>query len=228
MSYVLLPIAALVTIGAYALSLDPPAMSLLLREGGPIELGSVVLYLVCIALLLPAFAVRGTVTRWYVVVLLVFLAFRELDGDKKLFTLGLLKSRQYTGDAPLSEKLIGIVLLVVLALSLGLLAWRHGRAWLEAVLRLRPWAWAVGAGLAFMATSKLVDGAQRKLAPFGIELTPQAERWAFAYEEVAELGIGLMFAAALVNIALDRRRAPAEPSSTRRGWPGWRSSADRT
>lgn len=179
-------------------ALPEATQDILLAEGGFYETLSVLGYLLCIAAL--AWILRGTLRQvWYLPLLLAVMAGRELDLDKALFTRGLFKARQYTGaDVPLAERLIaGLILAVILAAIITLI-WRHAKPFAAALVRGRAWAGALILGLGFTVAYKLLDGIARKLAPLGVEVSADAERTAFVVEEIGELGIPVMFLAAIL------------------------------
>ena len=185
----------------------------LLAEGGFYESLSVVGYILCILALV--WTLRGAVQRvWYLPLVLAVMAARELDLDKSLFTRGLFKARQYTGEGvPLGERLIAGLILALIVTAILLMLWRHARPYLTALFRGRAWAGAVLLGIGFTVAYKLLDGIARKLAPLGIEVSADAERTAFVVEEIGELGIPVMF---LVAILLWPGPAPATAHSTNR------------
>lgn len=185
----------------------------LLAEGGFYESLSVVGYILCILALV--WTLRGPVLRvWYLPLVLAVMAGRELDLDKSLFTRGLFKARQYTGEGvPLGERLIAGLILALIVTAILLMLWRHARPYLTALFRGRAWAGAVLLGIGFTVAYKLLDGIARKLAPLGIEVSADAERTAFVVEEIGELGIPVMF---LVAILLWPGPAPATAHPTNR------------
>jgi hypothetical protein len=170
----------------------------LLAEGGFYESLSVVGYLLCIAALI--WTLRSAVLRvWYLPLVLAVMAARELDLDKSLFTRGLFKARQYTGDdVPLGERLVAALILAIIICAILLMLWRHLRPFIAALFQGRAWAGAVLLGIGFTVLYKLLDGIARKLAPLGIEISADAERTAFVVEEIGELGIPVMFLAAIL------------------------------
>ncbi|MFG6564622.1 hypothetical protein ACGYLI_10390 [Sulfitobacter sp. 1A13421] len=185
----------------------------LLAEGGFYESLSVVGYILCILALV--WTLRAAVLRvWYLPLVLAVMAARELDLDKSLFTRGLFKARQYTGEGvPLGERLIAALILALIVTAILLMLWRHARPYLTALFRGRAWAGAVLLGIGFTVAYKLLDGIARKLAPLGIEVSADAERTAFVVEEIGELGIPVMF---LVAILLWPGPAPATAHPTNR------------
>ena len=112
----------------------------LLAEGGFYESLSVVGYILCILALV--WTLRGAVLRvWYLPLVLAVMAARELDLDKSLFTRGLFKARQYTGEGvPLGERLIAGLILALIVTAILLMLWRHARPYLTALFRGRAWA----------------------------------------------------------------------------------------
>ncbi|MFG6591761.1 hypothetical protein [Sulfitobacter sp. 1A12157] len=178
--------------------LPAATQSTLLAEGGFYESLSVVGYILCILALV--WTLRGAVLRvWYLPLVLAVMAARELDLDKSLFSRGLFKARQYTGEGvPLGERLIAALILALIVTAILLMLWRHARPYLTALFRGRAWAGAVLLGIGFTVAYKLLDGIARKLAPLGIEISADAERTAFVVEEIGELGIPVMFLAAIL------------------------------
>ncbi|MDF3383278.1 MULTISPECIES: hypothetical protein [Sulfitobacter] len=193
--------------------LPAASQTTLLAEGGFYESLSVVGYVLCILALV--WTLRAAVLRvWYLPLVLAVMAARELDLDKSLFTRGLFKARQYTGEGvPLGERLIAGLILVLIVTAILLMLWRHARPYLAALFRGRAWAGAVLLGIGFTVAYKLLDGIARKLAPLGIEVSADAERTAFVVEEIGELGIPVMF---LVAILLWPGPAPATAHPTNR------------
>ncbi|MGR3484486.1 MAG: hypothetical protein ACU0BF_04020 [Paracoccaceae bacterium] len=189
----LLALGATLMLAAVAAMLPAPTAAPLVAEGGPVEWASVILYALGAGLIL------ARRLPWPFAVVLLALGARELDLDKRGFTEGLLKARQYTGDAvPLGERLLA-------AAILGLLIWvglrilrRHGRAFAAGLRTRAAWAWAVAGAVILAVVSKTLDGLGRKLAPLGFEVGPRADAAALALEEVLELGIPLMLIAAIL------------------------------
>ncbi|NUH65017.1 hypothetical protein HTT03_06850 [Sulfitobacter sp. S0837] len=179
-------------------ALPAATQTTLLAEGGFYESLSVLGYLLCIAALV--WTLRSAILRvWYLLLVLAVMAGRELDLDKSLFTRGLFKARQYTGDnVPLGERLIAGLILALIVTAILLMLWRHTRPFMTALLRGRAWAGAVLLGIGFTVAYKLLDGIARKLAPLGVEISADAERTAFVVEEIGELGIPVMFLAAIL------------------------------
>lgn len=178
----------------------------LLSESGPFETLSAIGYALCITLMLVLWGLRATLRRWYFTAVFALFAARELDLDKKPFTEGLLKSRQYIGDTvSLGERAISaLVLLAIIATVMTLLIREIGR-FSRTLLRRSPAAIAVLAGLLFIVGSKMIDGLGRKLAPYGIELSDGMTQTLSLTEEIGEMGIPIMFAIAIYLSALRKK-----------------------
>ena len=188
--------------------LKPPDLALT-REHGGLEMASAFLYLWAAAVWVRLHGGRGLRRDWQVPLLLLMMGGRELDLDKSLTSVGLLKSRLYlSAEAPVWERLLGVVVLALLAVALVRLARRQGRGFLA---RLRSGSGpevAVLGGLLLAAFAKTVDGLGRKLQGFGIELGAGTARQVGTAEEVLELFVPLLFLAAVL-LGARRRRGPA-------------------
>ena len=175
-------------------------------ESGLVEVMTALL-LGALALLLLWRAVRAP-QLWHLPVIATLLCLRELDLDKAVEP-GLLKSRTYTGDAPLTVKLLGLLVVGLALWSLWRLV-RHGwgpfrAAWAEG----RAWPGLLVAAVVMVVVAKAVDGLNRKLAPFGVRVPDRVEDFAAKAEEVMELG----FAALLVIAAASVLRRPARSAA---------------
>lgn len=188
--------------------LDPATQEWMLSEEGFFEMGSALGYLLAAALLLVIMVRSGNSRAWPLVGLLLAMSGRELDLDKKLFTKGLLKSRQYLGDqVPLAERLVSFVILLAILTCIWVAARRYGPGFLRGLRDGTRSAWLVATGLLLAVVSKAVDGLNRKLEPFGLQVSEQVERAAERYEEIAELGIPIAFILAILGAI---RARPAE------------------
>lgn len=180
---------AVVVLGCVGLALafaERPIWS----EGGPIEgLSALLLLVLTIAL---AWHARARLIRfWNLPLLALALTGRELDLDKRLFDPGLLKLRMYTGDAPLVDKLLAGAVLALLIWA-GIRTLRQGWRPLRAALRgPAGWGHAVVVGLLLVVVAKSMDGADRKLRPFGVEFDPRTVLTLGHVEEALELGFAL-------------------------------------
>ena len=76
---------------------------------------------------------RAFGASWHVPVVLFLLAARELDLDKRFLADGVFRAKLYSGDHPLSHKLVGGAVLVVTIWALWRLIRRSGPGWARAL-----------------------------------------------------------------------------------------------
>ncbi|WP_425092694.1 hypothetical protein [Tropicimonas sp. S265A] len=169
------------------------------QESGAIENASATIFLcgaLGFAVLRPDLAFgRG----WSVAVIMVLFTARELDFDKRFMEKGILQLRLYTGDYPLDQKLIGAAFVCLILVTLYHLV-RHGwRPLIQGLRAAEVWAWSVIVAFVTVVVAKSLDGAGRKLAPFGIELTEPMDFAFVVMEEVLELGFGLLLVFAICS-----------------------------
>lgn len=179
----------------------------ILREFGPIELSSALLYGYATSIWLWTRPGEEWKTSWQIPALMLMMMGRELDLDKKLTSVGLLKSQLYfTNSAPLLERLLGVIVVAFVALMVLRLLLINGPALLSGLKSFSFWAWCVVASAAFGVISKSIDGIARKLSPFGIVVEPTVEAKFIYVEELLETGIPLLFLAATIA-SLSSRKA---------------------
>ena len=165
-------------------------------EGGPFEAAS--------AGLLAGAAVLAAARRMpWAAILLALFALRELDYDKRAVSEGILKLRQYTGDAPLWEKALGLAVVALTILTLVQLARRWG-LWRAALSAGRTWAVLLPVAAALVLVAKSIDGLGRKLAGLGLG----APDWVLANAPLLEETLELGFAACLLAVVLTFARTP--------------------
>mgnify|MGYP006900560329 FL=1 len=176
------------------------AVSEIFKEGHSVEAMSVVILIAA-----AAFWWNGhrnlTGSEWHVPVILILMALRELDVDKRFTSEGVLQLRLYTGSSPLWEKALGLaVVLLILVCAWRLARISLARCW-RGLLRGANWAWLVATGAALIVIAKAMDGLDRKLAPWGIAVDPVTAMRAGRIEEVLELVAYIMLAQAGVYVA---------------------------
>gem|GEM_PF-2778102 len=152
-------------------------------ESGPIERLSA-LYLIVAAAWLGAIS---TPSRWHQITLIAAAGLRELDWDKAFTDSGVLSLRLYSGDAPLMQKLAGLLVLAVLVTAGLRLLRRDFRPWVQALRSKQVAAWLLAGCLALHVIAKTLDGLGRKLAPWGIDLAAWTNTVAGRAEEALEL-----------------------------------------
>ena len=177
--------------------LDVEQQKNLLAEGGLFESLTVYLYIFCLILIGVRWPLQKILSHWYLSVLIILFALRELDYDKAYFTHGVLKSRQYFSDlVGLPEFLISLAVLIFILTVLLLIVLRERNNFIKGVIDLRQSQLAVLTSIIFVFVTKTIDGMERK---FGIDLSPEGERFALIVEEVGEMGIPIMFAIAILS-----------------------------
>ena len=177
--------------------LDVEQQKNLLAEGGLFESLTVYLYIFCLILIWISWPLQKILSHWYLSALIILFALRELDYDKAYFTHGVLKSRQYFSDlVGLPEFLISLAVLIFILTVLLLIVLRERNNFIKGVIDLRQSQLAVLTSIIFVLVTKTIDGMERK---FGIDLSPEGERFALIVEEVGEMGIPIMFAIAILS-----------------------------
>lgn len=173
-------------------------VSLIFKEGHSVEVMSAVLILTAALLWFCLGAARGQSGQWHIPVILLLMAMRELDFDKRFTSEGVLQLRLYSGPSPLWEKLIGaaVVALIVIC-GLRLLVLNVPRWWRG--LRMgAATSWLIaGAGM-LLVVSKTLDGLGRKLASLGVYIDPAKGQLASRAEELLELAMAIMLVQAVI------------------------------
>lgn len=181
------------------------------QESGAIENASASIYLCGVfgfAVLRPDLAFgRG----WSVSVIMLLFSARELDFDKRFTEKGILQLRLYSGDYPWDQKLIGAAFVCLILVTLFVLVRRGWRPFLSGLRNGAIWAWAVALAVLTVFVAKSLDGAGRKLAPYGVELSESTDFLFVLIEEFFELGFGLLLVFAICNwIRRDAEAGSAE------------------
>lgn len=171
------------------------------KEGHSIEVMSVLL--LCGAAILWFWLGVHRLNRrdWHIPVILLLMGLREMDFDKRFTSEGLLQLRLYSGAAPLWEKALGVAV-IGLILWCGLrLAWINLPRWLRGIGRLQPVSWLVGCAALLLVVAKSLDGIDRKLAPFGIDIPRDVVMFSGRIEEVMEMVMALLLMQAVAVFA---------------------------
>ncbi|MFW8596188.1 hypothetical protein [Cribrihabitans neustonicus] len=158
-----------------------------LHEDGPVEKASAVLWGGSALIALYFLPLDRLGAWWQVPAAFAFLGARELDFDKRFLTEGILQMRLYTGDAPVWEKAVGLAVIAAILVTFIRLLRLGGPQFLQALKAGTAWAWATAGGLVLAVASKSLDGIDRKLDDFGIEVSAAVVEWAFVSEELMEL-----------------------------------------
>ena len=187
-------IAVFVTVDA----LISPAGTSLKREGGGLEVSSVVLQLLAAATFFAVVPSRFWAPLFHLPALFVLFAAREMDFDKAFTQSGILSLRFYSGDSSLTAKLIGgafalfAVYVVFRSLRRGLPAmWR-------ALQEREVWPWFAIMAAVLIVFVKAMDGLGRKLRDFGIEISEDLNTLASTVEEIGEAFLPVIAILALI------------------------------
>lgn len=180
---------ALLLIFAFSMPLDEADRVFYLKEGGVIETVSALSYLMCAAYMLMW---TGRARAWPYIVLMVLFAMRESDFDKRFTEVGVLKGKfLFSPLVPIHQKLIGGAVILLALWVLYTIVRRDGRSFLRALRDRAVDAWGWATAIVLIVVSKGLDGLDRKLAGFGIQIDPLLDLHTGAAEEILELGIGL-------------------------------------
>lgn len=201
---ILLLLAALLAVLA---SLDEHLVRLLIAEDGVIESASALGYVVCIAVIVLFGGWRTALIRVpYITFILLFLALREFDADKRFTTMGIFKSEFYLSPGvPWGEKALAVLFVGLLIWSFIELADRHGRRFLSGLRRFDSVAVCVALAVLLAGIAKTLDGAWRKLDLLGLDLGERGYLLAGSAEEILELGIPVTLTlAAIVHFSADK------------------------
>jgi hypothetical protein len=172
---------------AISLAVQGPATAFLSEQGG-VEIAAI-LCLIGGAVLLAAGTVRA---MWHLPALLVLFALRERDFHDWFFDPGLLHADMLTSDAPLWQRAVSLAVMLFILAVLVRTVWFGARPLLRGLWHRAGWAWTLTIGTALAAGSTLLDGAGRKLAPYGIDLSREVQVALGGVEELAELVFALL------------------------------------
>lgn len=176
-----------------ALFLDAPAQDILLREGGIVELASVWGYVLCVLYIAHKGGKHYIAKYHYIVLLIIFCMLRELDFDKRLTTMGILKSKFLVSpDVPLIEKLIGAAFILLIVYCVVMTIVLHAKKFFADLKTCSSDIFGLMAIGFLLVTSKLLDGAERKMKTIGVEVGFHASHYATLVEEILELGIPIV------------------------------------
>ena len=174
-------------------------MQTLTSETGAIEISSFLLaaYTACLT---------GWLSRhwgrrfWYVPALLAVFALRELDFHDWFFEPGLLHMGIFESPVPIWMKAVSAVTMITILVTLLFAMFGFVRYIVPAFFRLRGWAVSISVSLVFAVLSQVIDGAGRKLAPYGITLSPETSKALGLLEELLELGFFFLLIHAVILV----------------------------
>lgn len=130
-------------------------------------------------------------------VILVLMAMHEMDFDKRFTSEGRMQLRLYSGDSPLWEKTLGLVVIaLILVCGWRLLTITLPRFWAGLRAEL-PASWLAALAALMLMVAKTLDGLDRKLAGFGVTISPELGTLTGRLEEFLELAAYMMLVLAL-------------------------------
>jgi len=179
-----------------ALLFDAHRYPLLVREGGIIESLSALGYFICALVMLYRGGLEFVQRYHYLVILVILFGLRELDFDKRFTTMGILKSRFYTGDTvPFGEKLIGLAVIALLLYVVLRIVKNHSASFIAGIKKTAPQTLGTLSVIAALVFAKSIDGLDRKLSGIGLAVDPALGTQIGVIEEVLELGIPVLILA---------------------------------
>lgn len=178
----------------------------LVREYGPVETATAVLYLIAAVWLLTR-SLREK-PRWHLTagLMVVLLLLRELDVHARFTTMGVLKSRYYLSpDVPAGEKAVVSVVMIVLLIVVLRFVWQNAPSFFRALRRRQAATLAVATAIGTAVVSKTLDSLS---GPIRFVLRPlyhDSKTYLRIYEEIFELAIPLFILLALLFSTASRR-----------------------
>ncbi len=191
-------------LAALPLTLSEAAFRWIFSETGPVEILSLVFWMLASIVVL-AVARPATGRTWAFAIMYLVFAAREADLHRAFTADSMFKSGYYRHvAAPLTEKLVaGLVAITILALLLYFLWVSFRFLFAQGGWRTRSGAWLLAA-LALIFFVKVLDRAPATLEEdYGIVVSRMTDRYAAAYEEGLEMVLPLLFA---VSAGAERRK----------------------
>ncbi len=134
---------------------------------------------------------------------------RELEFQERFTALSITKIRFYTeADVPWMQKAVVLVLIAFTVWVVARYLRRHARSFVPALRLRKPYAVSVFFGMLLLVLSKAGDLAHRMVINIGVPLCYDDEIRVSMVEEFFELGVPLLFLAAVFQF-IDSRRSPA-------------------
>lgn len=163
-------IAAVAAVGAINVLLLPWETSdALVREGGLIEIATVLFYYLALMVIWLGTPDLDRVSRVAISLLLLACVAREMDLHSALFGVSILKSNFYRHYATPAQIAGALAIIFPVLLSIGFLLKRHGRWLLDGVRRRRPVQVTIFSIMLTLVVAKLLDRLLAFAAPFGGE-----------------------------------------------------------
>jgi hypothetical protein len=172
----------------------------LVKETGALEISTALLYAYTAMVWLWTRTGDTWRRHWQVAAIMLLMMGRELDLDKRLTSVGMLKSNLYlTNMAQPVERIFGVLVIVFGAVVAFRLIVRNGPELLAGLRHRAAWAWNIVVAIGLAVVSKSIDGLDRKLAPFGVAFSDHTVLLLGIVEEILEFGIPVMFLVATIR-----------------------------
>ncbi|MGR3616731.1 MAG: hypothetical protein ACU0BB_11895 [Paracoccaceae bacterium] len=211
--YLPVVIALIIAIGSILSAVFSGALvESLTTEGSPVEIASAALWVFAAVTMFWLAPKQALGSYWHVTILFLFFAARELDYDKKFLSEGIFKARQYSGDSPLIEKIVGLVVVILVLIIATRLIRRNWRDVLSGVRHGVGWVWMAFGAFGLAVISKMFDGAGRKLQGIGVSISPELELKLVMAEETMELAFAV---AAIAAVCLFHARLAHDNNGTK-------------
>ena len=183
-----------------------------LQEGGPIETGTIFLYIVALlVVLLVKMPEVSRTDRLAIGVVLVALAAREADLHTSLFGISVLKARFYNRLGSPAQIAAALAMLMPIGLSVLWLVVRHGKRWFSAPSTWTTTMATIAVFIAALVLVKAVDRLPDTIPALGIaERVPETLLYVLlSVEEIFELALPAL---AVMAVVQTRGLFPAQPS----------------
>jgi hypothetical protein len=205
--YVGLVIAIVLAI-VVSLSLGYESTVFMIKEGGPVESLTAVLYVVCFIIILVSGRWAFLRDKPYFALLPVIFCMRELDFDKRFTGIKFYKIKFFlSDDISLLGKIFAFSVLVTILLLVYSMIKNHWRTFVLEVRERTSFGIGVLVVFSLCVVAKSIDGLGRKLRSVGLEASPAVEQCAAVVEEYVELGIPLAMLIVFVSYFRRRNRA---------------------
>lgn len=164
-----------------------------LRENGIIELSTILAYVLCISFVIYSGGLNYLKQAHGFILLFIFFMLRELDFDKIFTTMSIFKPKLYLSyETHLAEKIIGIMVILILLYVVVWIIYNYARDFLFYPQKNAMVSLGSLLIIILLVVSKSLDGISRKLKILDIEISRQVHDYAWAAEEILELGIPII------------------------------------
>ncbi len=176
-----------------ALFLEEHNAKIFLEERGVVESATVIFYFLCAVFIIYKGKLNYLKRYYYIFLLIIFCMLREMDFHKRFTTMGIFKTKFFLNSyTPFFEKFIGAVVIVVLLYFLYLMLSRHFKDFYDGLKNRYIISFGALIVAIFLGASKSIDGISRKFDMLSVEIGEKITFYAWAAEEILELGIPII------------------------------------